>query len=633
MNIKVQCCGIVLMLVLSYFYIRQKKVRLNTEKAFWRIFCVTLICICLDILSLFAIKYKGRLPGIAVDMVCKSYLASLVLVALCSLIYICVDIYNKRAEYKRVLLGWLCIAAPSVLIIYLLPIRYYVEEGEISYTYGPAVLATYISAFLLLVATLWYTTRERARINPRRREAVVFWMAIWICAAWIQFIRNDLLIVGYACSIGIMVMYLKLENPDTNLDRKTGLFNYSAMMQYMRQLYGREESFPVLSVILERTGNRFLQADSGDDIEMEVIQYLYRIENVQIFKNSGDEIIIIFRDRGDAGKWAEELGRRFQKGWGKNLSEYIQPDWIYIPDAAVVENEEELLHIMRYARQNFKKLSENGSLCIDKGLVAHMRREREIEQMIVDAVEKDRVEVYYQPIFSTRAHRFTSAEALVRIRDEEGKIVPPGVFIDIAEQNGMILRLGEKVFDKVCRLLGEIDPERYGLHYIEVNLSVVQCGCEHLADIYINIMKKYNLDPHLINLEITESASMRAKKVLLDNMHVLMDYGVRFTLDDFGTGQSNLNYIVDMPVDIVKFDREMSQSYFANGRAKYVMDAAMHMIQGMKLEIVSEGIETEEQYRTMEALGISYIQGYYFSKPLPEKEFLEFLAEKNRGKM
>ena len=141
------------------------------------------------------------------------------------------------------------------------------------------------------------------------------------------------------------------------------------------------------------------------------------------------------------------------------------------------------------------------------------------------------------------------------------------------------------------------------------------------------VMEKYQVKPSQINLEITESASVSEKMILQENMRKLMDYGVKFSLDDFGTGQSNLNYIVEMPVDIVKFDRNMIVSYFENGKAKYVMDAAMHMIHGMELQIVSEGIETREQFDTMKDLGISYIQGYYFSKPLPESEFLQFLSE------
>ena len=133
----------------------------------------------------------------------------------------------------------------------------------------------------------------------------------------------------------------------------------------------------------------------------------------------------------------------------------------------------------------------------------------------------------------------------------------------------------------------------------------------------------------MINLEITESASLDTKNVLLHNMRKLMDFGVNFSLDDFGTGQSNLNYIIDMPVGIVKFDREMTNAYFENSKAKYIMDAAMNMIHGMSLDIVSEGVETEEQLHAMENLNISYIQGFYFSKPLPVREFLDFVSERN----
>ena len=250
-----------------------------------------------------------------------------------------------------------------------------------------------------------------------------------------------------------------------------------------------------------------------------------------------------------------------------------------------------------------------------------------------EAMEKDRIEIYYQPIFSTEGKKCVSAEALVRMCDTEGKIVPPGKFIPIAETNGMILQLGKLIFDKVCRFCVEQHIEQYGLEYIEVNLSVAQCGYGNLAKEYISIMEKYRVNPGFINLEITESASLEEKETLLHNMNLLMDYGVRFSLDDFGTGQSNLNYIVDMPVDIVKFDRQMINAYFENKKAKYVMDAAMHMIQGMKLKIVSEGIEEEKQYETMENLGIDYIQGFYFSKPLPEKEFLVFLQKQNNAEM
>ena len=189
--------------------------------------------------------------------------------------------------------------------------------------------------------------------------------------------------------------------------------------------------------------------------------------------------------------------------------------------------------------------------------------------------------------------------------------------------------MGETVFRKVCEFLNKSEIDKHGISYIEINLSVVQCAYEKLAEDYISIMADYGISPKLINLEITESASMNAKKTLLENMKRLTSYGVNFSLDDFGTGQSNLDYIVDMPVDIVKFDKGMTSAYFENGKAKYIMDAAMSMIQGMNLKIVSEGIETEEQFKVMNDLGINYIQGYYFSKPLSADEFMKFIIKNN----
>ena len=194
----------------------------------------------------------------------------------------------------------------------------------------------------------------------------------------------------------------------------------------------------------------------------------------------------------------------------------------------------------------------------------------------------------------------------------------------------MIIDIGKIVFEKVCAFLSQHTPKELGIDYIEVNLSVVQCTEEKLAEDLLAIMQKYGVPAEWINLEITESASIEIKQQILKTMHVLSKAGLHFSLDDFGTGQSNLNYIVDMPVDIVKFDRSMTQSYFQSGRAKYVLDASVQMIHGMGLDIVSEGIETEEQYEIIKNMGIHFVQGYYFSKPLPEEVFLHFLQANNK---
>lgn len=633
MHIQMQCCGIVLMMVLLFFYLRQKRILLNTERAFLRAFCLNLFCILLDVASIVVIYQRDKLPGWFVDFICKSYLITLVGVALCSLLYVCVDIYVRKEDYRKAVRRYEIITLIDAIFVYILPIYYQFDEDGTTFlvTYGPSNLAAFWVAIAFLVVNFYLIKKERNKINPRRREAVLTWMVVWVSAAMLQYCYDGMLVLGYACSIGMVVLYLKLENPETNLDRQSGMFNHGALVQYIRQLYSEGKKFSVLAVIFERSFRKNMTRKDMEAVEMEIIEFLLGIPHVFVFKNAEDEILLVFKDTGKAEKEMQSLFARFDKGWGKDGEFHVHPCWIHIPDSDALGNVEDMLYLIRDIRQNSKDFSENQFFYVDKQRAEEMYQKKRTEQMILEAMEKDRVEVYYQPIYSTKEHCFTSAEALVRIRDDEGNLVPPGVFIDVAEQNGMILKLGEMVFEKVCRFLKEHDIEQYGLHYIEINLSVVQCSYEQLAEDYIRIMKQYEIPSSLINLEITESASMEAKRILLNNMKNLMDYGVKFSLDDFGTGQSNLNYIVDMPVDIVKFDKDMINAYFENGKAKYVMNAAMHMVHGMNLEIVSEGIETKEQYEIMEELGISYIQGYYFSRPLSEEQFLEFISREGSG--
>ncbi|MDE6627344.1 MAG: EAL domain-containing protein [Lachnospiraceae bacterium] len=627
MNIQTQCCGMIVLLVLFLFYKKQDRVNLNTEKAYLRLFYVTVLSISMDILSIIAIVNMSRLNIHIVNLVCKTYLATMISVALCSLSYIYADLYTRSGNYRTFIKKYIFIAGIGTILIYTLPISIYYESGNTDvYTYGPSAMATYGFALSFVLINVYTILKHKNRINPTRRQAVFIWMAVWISAAIVQFINKNILVIGYAFAIGIMVLYLKLENPEQNLDKRTGLFNQNAFVEYTRQLLADQKSFSVFCLYFEQA----FQNAEGEQLGIEVTQYLKRLPETRAFKNAEDEVVLLFDDIHYAEDILKLLTVRFNAGWGEEGSVILHPYGIFIPDISLLSKVTDISSLLRYIRENSQKYTENYFLTVDETMVDDMYKEKETEQLIVNAVENNRIEVYYQPIYSTEKRCFTCAEALIRIKDEEGNLIYPGQFIGIAEKNGMIIRMGEIVFEQVCQLLSEQDLSQHGLHYIEVNLSVVQCAYSNLAEDLIFIMKKYGIDPACINFEITESASLTAKNILLDNMKKLMDYGVRFSLDDFGTGHSNLNYVVDMPVNIVKFDKDMTNAYFENRKAKFVMEAAMHMIQGMHLDIVSEGIETQQQFETMQNLGIQYIQGFYFSKPLKKEDFLEFLFHENQ---
>lgn len=626
MNIQAQMCGIILLVTMFLFYRRYQSLKLGTQIMFQVLLFGMLICVLCDMVSIWAIvrllsDHRGWVLAI-----CKLYLISLVLVGLLGFLYECSDVYEGRRTFWKMVAAGSGIWLAESFVIACLPIGIY-KMGRVVYTAGPAVLSTYAFAGGFVIFNIIFTLVHRRQANARRSQVILCWMAIWFGAAFVQFLNNEMLLMGYAGALGILVIFFRLENPEYLTDRVTGLYNQDGLLLYARKLYNDEKPFSLMSIWWNLGTS---QADEGAREQAVMAAFAMRLPKLdatKVFKMADDEVWMIFEDREHVEDTVEKV-RRFVEYGRRELGGMAQAAFNYMPDASMVGDYQEMVHLMQYARWKSSDHSATNFKEVDFDFVEQMRKEKNMEQMLDEAMKEDRIEVFYQPIFSTKAKKFVSAEALVRMRDREGNLVPPGAFISVAEANGKILQLGEIVFEKVCRFFTKERLEQYGLHYIEINLSVVQCGYPELADDYIGIMEKYQINPQYINLEITESASMAAKKTLLENMRRLMEYGVYFSLDDFGTGQSNLNYIVDMPVNIVKFDREMSQAFFQDEKAKYVMNAAMQMIHGMKLKIVSEGIETEEQYLAMEELSIDYIQGYYFSKPLPEAAFLTFLQSR-----
>ena len=632
MNIAVQCCGIAVLAILFLFYIQKKILVTRIERVFRCSFLMIVGCLIMDVSSIVAITYRAELPGWVVNTVCKSYLVTLVLSMLFALLYIYSDILKEEKQWRKCMRVCGLLASGASLGVFLAPISIYSDaSGKEVYTYGPAVLITYAAVLVMIMNNVILLTMVK-RVNERRRRAVAIWMGMWICAAVVQFFYKDLLIVGFAAAMGIMVVYLQFENPELNLDRETGLFNQGAFIYYMQLLYERKLSLPVMSVRIYRSNDGKQPEAVQEHIIRQISRILLPIRNLYVFRVNEAELLILFRKRDGAEVAAKDIYQRLQSEFRLYGEDILKPYYIYVDDLEIVSSGSELLELIHFVQVKNGEAALGKYLEVDAQTAERLFHIKNMERQINSAIEHDRIVVYYQPIYSVKEQRFTSAEALVRMIDEEGKLVMPGEFIRIAEENGMIRKLGMRVFEKVCRFFIEQKLDQYGIEYIEVNLSTVQAADENLAQEYIRIMDTYRIEPKHINLEITESASVSARNILLDNMNVLMERGVRFSLDDFGTGQSNLNYIVEMPVHIVKFDRDMTNAYFENGKAKYVMDAAMHMIHGMDLGIVAEGVETKSQLETMESLGIQYIQGYYFSKPLSEQHFLEFIKEKNVGK-
>jgi EAL domain-containing protein (putative c-di-GMP-specific phosphodiesterase class I) len=622
MNIQMQLAGIGVLLILLCFYVRRKTVGLYTEIFFKHTMFVTLANVTMDICSVIAIAHQDSIPHWLCITICKVYLALLIWTGCFGLLYMCQNIFHgKYRIYAQS--GFGAAALAGNILVYFLPISIYYNDGEI-YTYGACVLTTYVFCLSFVILTLIMALFSRYRMNKTRVEAVVMWITVWMAAAFVQFFFNKILLVGYASCIGMLILFFKLENPEANLDRETGVFNAHVLYKYISQLNERQKKFYLLLISLEEYRN---EADSrGDERMIAIAGFLDKLKGAKVFKNVGWEFVVLYEEYEQFKEGTDKILARFDERWGGQLYE---PVFISIKDSTIVDSTDEIIQLLRYYKQNHNQLENNRVIEVDKQLVEERRKWLQMFKTIVNALKEDRVEVFMQPIYSVEKGSFVSAEALARIRNVDGSIVQPGQFIPVAEETGLVDQLGERVFEKVCQFIQHEKIWEWGLEYIEVNLSVRQCESRTLAERYREIMEKYGVKPSMINLEVTESATIRTRNVFMQNMERLISYGVSFSLDDFGNGESNLNYIVEMPLEIVKFDRDMTRAYFEKSKGKLVMETATRMILDMGLKIVSEGVETKEQLEVMKQLGVQYIQGYYFSKPLPLNEFVKFVKEYN----
>lgn len=217
----------------------------------------------------------------------------------------------------------------------------------------------------------------------------------------------------------------------------------------------------------------------------------------------------------------------------------------------------------------------------------------------------------------------------MRLKDPQLGFISPAIFMPIAERNGTILEIDRFVLDNVCDMIANADVRKYGLEYTEVNLSVVDCIQTNLADNVMGTLAKYGVDTGEINFEITETFEQGITAVMDENITELRKQGIAFSMDDFGTGYSNIVRIATMPVELFKLDKSIIQSAFDSEKSYMVMLNLIRIIKSLGKEIVAEGVETGEQARQLIKLGCDHIQGFFYARPMPKDQFVQFLKEHN----
>jgi diguanylate cyclase (GGDEF)-like protein/PAS domain S-box-containing protein len=248
-----------------------------------------------------------------------------------------------------------------------------------------------------------------------------------------------------------------------------------------------------------------------------------------------------------------------------------------------------------------------------------------IENSLHEAIANDELQLHYQSKIEAATGRIAGFEALLRWQSDSLGFVPPDKFIPVAEQSGQIDQIGDWVLYKACQQLRTWMDAGLEVGSIAINMSGVQLRQQNLANRIQNVLDEFNIDTHLLEIELTESSLVDTHDQSFAILKQINEMGIRVTMDDFGTGYSSLSYLKNIPLSCLKIDRAFISDIGKDENADKLVASIISIAHGLGLEVVAEGVEEKYQADHLIALGCEYLQGYYFSRPIPHSEVADML--------
>lgn len=626
--------GFVLMLAILFHYLVRKRIKTKVTTVFLMLTCCQVIATVLDVVTALMID------DVIVASVPALYFWNMVYLMACNTIaplFLCYLIYtiriDRKMSFQERMMIWFPLLIDYVLILTtpLTKAVFYID-AEGNYKHNNLFFVLYIISIIYLIIAAILVAKNKEQLVNMQQNIVYVYIGVTIISVVVQVFISNLLIIQFAASITFFLVYLSLENQDDYVDKKLGIYNREGFNLSMAVSLEGKKKFRLIGIYIQ--GLKFLNETIGVENKQIIIhdisEFLCGLNGSgNVYRLSNTKFVIKIEDDSEKEKQIiDRITDRFNDTFDvNNVTVPLVPAMAILccpDDADTLDN---VVDLMDYSLNELVENSDVLLLRASEKSVAKKQREGQVLQVLTKAIHDDGFEMYYQPIYEVDKKRFTSAEALVRIKNTEIGFIGPDEFIPLAEKNGMILELGEFVFKTVCRFIKDNQIWKYGIEHIHINLSVVQCMQENLAEKFINIMKELELPSERIKLEVTETAAVVSSACLSMNMNTLVDQGIKFALDDYGTGFSNAVSLIEYPYNTIKIDKSVIWAAMDNENAKKVLKHSISMLKSLEMNIVAEGVETLEQANELAEMGCDFFQGFYYSKPIPGDAFIEFVKK------
>lgn len=424
-------------------------------------------------------------------------------------------------------------------------------------------------------------------------------------------------------------------------DILTGLYNRNYFVRlladFVRKAEDENSIVAVMFVDIDdfRKINDGLGLIVGDELVQQFGQFLgtFKSDNV-VVSHFNSDIYCIAINEPCGNRSVEHIYKAIQErirspfvlSTGQELTISVCVGVAEYPEAA--RTTLELINCAEIVMFKAKGSGKNAIQYFDAPILNDFLQNVTIENKLKEAVFNQNFTMNFQPQYHIADQKLRGVEALIRWRDTDGKMISPAVFIPIAEKNGTIVPIGTWVIEESIRCFAEW-KSKYASHMIlSLNISAIQYKRNEFVESILSIIRKYDVNPEEIELEITESVLIENFREITEKLCLLREYGIRISLDDFGTGYSSLSYLKGLPIDTLKIDKSFIDTMLTDENARIITESIIYMVKKLGFETVAEGVESREQCEYLKSIGCDCIQGFLLGKPLPADR-IEALLERN----
>ena len=631
-NYFLEVCSLIFMVAITVAYFTRKKYPVATS----RLFGVGLILldanIGLDILFCVLLDNSNVVPIGWVELVAELFFVTQFVLSYSLYAYVLYSI-GKSIKYSPIYLLTIIPSAVGTVLFFTNSIHHWnfsfvFNETTQLYDFmpGPTFMSLYIiNWFCNYAVTISYTVAFRKVLPKELLRVLMSVMVIVLSAAVIQTIQPQYLMSGVAYTLSAMFAVVSICDPDIKVDRISLAFNDTAFIDYLNtQRFEKQRKYYIIFDI-ESFGlfSEKFGTTSANELLGTIRKFIESInKKTYIFRVQSYRFVLLFKNREEQMQMVDAINERFARPFNiKGHVVDITLDILYFVNDSVFTNSDRYndFIIRTLSIINFK---DTKCIELDNAFLAQISRDRKIKEILEECLKaKDGLYMVYHPIYDIKKKCFNHFEALIRLANDEFGYVGPSEFIPIAETFGLANDIDYFVLNETCAFL-ERNPQ---IESLEINISCAEFF-NNPSERFMKIINKYNINPSRIILEITETVAVKYPEKTKEFMADLGQYGIKFAMDDFGSGYSNIARFITLPFSVAKLDKSLLEE---SQNIAIFFDAAINLFKNLNIPIVIEGVETEKQLNLSINKEVDYIQGYYFSKPLKEEDLLAFLSSHN----